>query len=109
MDIFLCIHILMIYSFNWLPTEGDYKSYYKAAKEAKAQNNPQILTDWEPRWYVYMIFDILDKIYIYIICRYPHLEFQNMIEEHTREWELYPEEGFRIQNFKDFAQVKGRN
>ena len=31
-----------------------------------------------------------------------------MIEQHTREWELYPEEGFfRIQNFKDFGQERG--
>merc|ERR1719361_1600003 len=75
--------------FNWLPTEADYKSYYEAQKESKAQNNPELLLKWEPRWY-------------------PHLEFQNMIEEHTREWEFYPEEGnFRIQNFKDFGQDKG--
>mmetsp|Transcript_39528 Transcript_39528/g.63241 ORF Transcript_39528/g.63241 Transcript_39528/m.63241 type:complete len:600 (+) Transcript_39528:41-1840(+) len=75
--------------FNWLPTEEDYKSHYKAKTEAKKQNKPQILTDWEPKWY-------------------PHLEFQNMIEEHTKEWELYPEEGFfRIQTFKDFGKKKG--
>lgn len=31
-----------------------------------------------------------------------------MIEEHTREWEEYPEEGcFRIQAFKDFGMKKG--
>eukprot|EP01083_Nonionella_stella_P284456 968401_1 len=45
--------------------------------------------EWEPRWY-------------------PHLEFQNMIEEHTKDWEEYPEEGcFRIQQFKDFGMKKG--
>merc|ERR1712228_568387 len=77
--------------FNWLPTEADYKSYYEAQKESKKQNNPELLLKWEPRWY-------------------PHLEFQNMIEEHTREWEFYPEEGnFRIQNFKDFGQDKGED
>lgn len=75
--------------FNWLPTESDYKSYYKAKHEARRLNNQQILQDWEPRWY-------------------PHLEFQNMIEQHVKEWELYPEEGYyRIQNFKAFAQEKG--
>ena len=40
------------YSFNWLPTEEDYKSYYKASKEAKKRNNPILLTEWEPKWYV---------------------------------------------------------
>eukprot|EP01084_Bolivina_argentea_P293167 504176_1 len=75
--------------FNWLPTEADYKSYYKASQEKKIQNDPTILMEWEPRWY-------------------PHLEFQNMIEEHTKDWEEYPEEGcFRIQQFKDFGMKKG--
>eukprot|EP01083_Nonionella_stella_P011470 32575_1 len=75
--------------FNWLPTEEDYKSLYKAQKESKETNDPQLLLEWEPRWY-------------------PHLDFQNMIEQHTNHWEIYPEEGrFRIQKFKDFAQRKG--
>eukprot|EP01084_Bolivina_argentea_P074074 134400_1 len=75
--------------FNWIPTENEYKSYYKVVKESKQQNNPQLLMEWEPRWY-------------------PHLEFLNMIEKHTKEWEEYPEEGrFRIQSFKDFGQEKG--
>eukprot|EP01083_Nonionella_stella_P108187 314364_1 len=75
--------------FDWLPTVADYKSLYQATKDAKSENNPQILMEWEPRWY-------------------PHIEFQNMIEEHTREWEVYPEQGcFRIQKFKDFGQKKG--
>jgi len=74
--------------FNWLPTESDYKSYYKA-KSLTDEKNPQLLMDWEPKWY-------------------PHLEFQNMIEQHTKEWELYPDEGnFRIQHFSDFAKNKG--
>eukprot|EP01084_Bolivina_argentea_P242232 406429_1 len=75
--------------FNWMISESDYKSYYKASKMAKEENNPQILYDWEPQWY-------------------PELEFENMCEEITREWVLYPHEGcFRIENFKDFSQNKG--
>ena len=41
--------------FNWLPTESDYKSYYRAAKEKKEQNDPTILMEWEPRWYILCI------------------------------------------------------
>ena len=73
---------------DWLPTESDFKSYYKAKSESKRLKNLAILMDWEPRW-----------------C--PHLEFQNMIEQHVKEWELDPEEGYyRKQNFKDFGQDK---
>eukprot|EP01083_Nonionella_stella_P179832 639562_1 len=74
--------------FNWLPTEADYKDHYKIKQLAREQNDVQLLADWEPKWY-------------------PHLEFQNMIEEHVQEWELYPEDGhFRFQKFKDFAKEK---
>jgi len=67
--------------FNWLMTEGDYTSYLEAKADGK-------LVEWEPRWY-------------------PHLEFQNSIDEEVCEWEEYPDEGkFRMQIFKDFGQEK---
>jgi len=43
------------------------------------------LEKWQPSWY-------------------PHIEFQNCVEERRCEWEEYPEEGkFRIQKWKDFG------
>ena len=74
--------------FNWLMTEEDYRSHMEAEQKVKETRDPQYMLDWEPTWY-------------------PHLEFQNAIEEHRKEWELYPEEGrFRKQKFKDFGKKK---
>lgn len=56
--------------FNWLPTESDYKAYYQASKEAKEQNNPQILMEWEPKWYAILAIhttlyiNIVDRVYV---------------------------------------------
>ena len=69
-------------------TENDYRSYLKAKDLVKTTSDYSHLMKWEPSWY-------------------PHLEFQNAIEEHTKEWEVYPEQGrFRLQEFKDFAKNK---
>ena len=69
-------------------TEKDYRSYLTAKHKVDETSNYEHLMTWEPSWY-------------------PHLEFQNAIEEHIKEWEVYPEQGrFRLQKFKDFAKKK---
>eukprot|EP01084_Bolivina_argentea_P111308 198650_1 len=68
--------------FTWIATESEYKSWYQAKID-------DALTDWKPEWI-------------------PNIEIMNLIEEHMREWEWYPEEGpFRMQSWKDLGQQKG--
>ena len=69
-------------------TEQDYRGFLEAKRLVGETKNYDHLLKWEPSWY-------------------PHLEFQNAIEEHVKEWEVYPEQGrFRLQEFKDFAKNK---
>eukprot|EP01084_Bolivina_argentea_P060062 109724_1 len=57
--------------FNWIPSEQDYRSLYRASMESRQLNKPSILTEWTPEWY-------------------PHLEFENVIQQHSHKWRPNP-------------------
>ncbi|ETO22521.1 nicotinic acetylcholine receptor alpha 9b subunit [Reticulomyxa filosa] len=95
--------------FNWLATKEDYLMYC-VAKDAANAGDVEKLIRWEPKWspfFFFLNFFFISLFFFSKKKRYPHLEFQNAIEEQLREWEEYPEEGrFRIQTFADFGKEK---
>ncbi|ETO05550.1 hypothetical protein RFI_31846, partial [Reticulomyxa filosa] len=92
-----------------LATKEDYLSYC-VAKEAANNGEVEELMSCEPKWFIIIFFVKYANPFFFFNCCivYPHLEFQNSIEEHILEWEEYPEEGcFRIQTFSYFGKEKG--
>ena len=68
--------------FNWLPTKEEYEEYIEH------KNSGEEVEEWKPSWY-------------------PSLEFVNVVEEHSKTWELYPKLGiYRLTKLRGFGIVK---
>eukprot|EP01083_Nonionella_stella_P021917 60650_1 len=74
--------------FNWIPSESDYRSLYKAAVSAQELGKPEILSEWVPAWI-------------------PDVEFGNTMQIHAQQWTPHPlirEKGcFRLSQYKKWG------
>jgi len=74
--------------FTWLPTQQDYKSYYKASKESETGNDTKVMADWKPKWS-------------------PRFQLHDVLEVHTRQWQVNSDDScFRMIQFDNNHQEK---
>merc|ERR1719474_41387 len=65
-------HLKFTLQFNWMPTESDYRSMYRATLDSVNERRPEILQQWRPEWV-------------------PQVEFDHVIKVNRREWVCHPE------------------
>ena len=69
---------------NWLPTKEEHEELV----QHKKNDDHEDVATWKPSWY-------------------PHLEFVNVVEEHSKTWELYPKLGiYRLTQLLGFGIEK---